>query len=147
EIRPLELTLGEIQLYADTVGVVEKELRIPGPRNDAFAKFDAPRLQALAHALDIGCDKGDMVKPAGVVILLLGTAYHDALSRRARAHPMHGGDPTRVKPVTGKTKRRAIAVLEPEHVAVKFPGALKICGFNRVVLESAKRHVFSSRIN
>src|SRR5437870_3072028 len=75
----------EIQLHADAVGIVEKELGVAGARHDAFAEFYFVFLQALAHAVGIGGGKGDVVEPAGVLVFLLGAAHHDALARLARA--------------------------------------------------------------
>jgi hypothetical protein len=43
------LRLREIQLHADAVGIVEKELRIAGARHDTLAEFHVSGLQALAH--------------------------------------------------------------------------------------------------
>src|SRR5947207_11211220 len=83
--------LRKVQFDADAIGIVEEELRIAGARHDAFAEFDALRLQTLAHALDIGRRKGDVVKPTGILVLFLGAAHHDALARLARAHQMHRG--------------------------------------------------------
>src|SRR6202040_1924301 len=80
------LRLGEIQLHADAVGIVEEELRVAGARHDALAEFHASRLQALAHTVDIGRRKGDVVEAAGVFVLLLGATHHDAFARLARAH-------------------------------------------------------------
>src|ERR1019366_3091942 len=56
-----DLRLGEIELDADAVGIMEEELRIAGARHDAFAEFHAAGLQAFAHALDIGGGEGDVV--------------------------------------------------------------------------------------
>src|ERR1035437_9715925 len=86
-LQAIGSSLGEIQLHADTVGIVEKELRIAGARHDALAEFHVFGLQALAHAFYIGRRKGDMVEAAGVLVFLLGAAHHDALARFARAHP------------------------------------------------------------
>ena len=36
------LCLGEIQLHADAIGIVEKELRVAGARDDALAEFHVP---------------------------------------------------------------------------------------------------------
>src|SRR6266481_8370455 len=60
------LRLGKIQFHADAVGIVEKELRIAGARHDALAEFDILRQQALAHTVDVGRGKGDLVEPASV---------------------------------------------------------------------------------
>src|ERR1700736_1384217 len=85
------LRLGEIQLHADAVGIVEEKLRIAGARYDALAEFDVAGLQALAHAFNVGRGKSDMVKAAGVLKFLLGAADDDTFARLARAHQMHGG--------------------------------------------------------
>src|SRR5271155_5303753 len=58
--------LGEIQLHADAIGIVEEELGVAGARHDAFAEFDILRLQPLAHTVDIGGGKGNVVEAAGV---------------------------------------------------------------------------------
>src|SRR2546429_8828592 len=58
--------LREIQFHADAVGIVEKELRVAGARHDALAEFHVPRLQPLAHALDIAGGEGDVIEPPGV---------------------------------------------------------------------------------
>src|SRR6185295_9398647 len=81
----------EVQLDADAIGIVEEELRIAGARHDALAEFDALRLQAPAHALDIGRCEGNVVKPTGILVLFLGAAHHDALARLTRAQQMHRG--------------------------------------------------------
>src|SRR3954451_8679367 len=64
---PDGLCLREIQFHADAVRVVEKELRVAGARHDAFTEFYVPGLQALAHAIDVGGGKGDVVEPSGVL--------------------------------------------------------------------------------
>ena len=59
----------KIQLYADTVGVVEKELSVAGARHNLLAELDVVRLQPRAHAIDVGCGEGRfcrMLKAAGV---------------------------------------------------------------------------------
>src|SRR4051794_25722483 len=123
--RPAELTshtrqhggaktsrFGEIQFHADAIGIVEKELRIAGPRYDALAEFDALRLQALAHTVDVGGCESDVIEPSGVLVFLLGAAHHDALARLARPHQMHGRRAARIEPVAGEVERRTVAVLE-----------------------------------
>src|ERR1700682_1407908 len=95
------LRLREIQLHADAVGIVEEELRIAGARYDALAEFHVAGLQALAHAVDVGRGKGDMVEAAGVLVFLLGTADHDAFTRLARAHQVHRCDTPGIEPVAG----------------------------------------------
>src|SRR5438045_1458878 len=62
--------LREIQFHTDAIGIIEEELRISGARNDALAEFDVPRLQALAHALDVAGGKGNVIEPSGVLIFL-----------------------------------------------------------------------------
>ena len=85
------MDLGATAFDADAIGIIEEELRIASARHDALAEFDALRLQTLAHALDIGRRKGDVVKPTGILVLPLGAANHDALARLARAHQMNRG--------------------------------------------------------
>src|SRR5258708_31555943 len=133
-------SLGEIQLHADAIGIVKEELRIAGARYDALAEFYVSGLQALAYALDVTRCKGNVVEPAGVLVLLLGAAHHDAVARLACAHQMHGGGAARIEPVAREIERRTIAILQPEHVAIEILGALQIGGFDGVVLQSAKRH-------
>src|SRR5947209_19979684 len=58
------LGLREVQLHADTVRVIQEELRVAGARHDALAEFYASLLQALAHAVDVGGGKGDVVEAA-----------------------------------------------------------------------------------
>src|SRR6266436_865894 len=134
------LRLREIQFHANAIGVVHEELRIAGTRHDTFAEFDVVLLQALAHALDIGGGKGDVIETAGVLVFLLGAAYHDAFARLARAHQMHRGDAAGIEPIAGKIERRSIAVLQAQHFTVEVLGALKVLGFDGVMLQSAKWH-------
>src|SRR6266404_5658408 len=96
------LRLREIQFHADAIRVVHEELRIAGARHDAFAEFDVVLLQALAHPIDVGRGKRDVVEAAGVLIFLLGAAHHDAVARLARAHQVNGGDAARIEPVAGE---------------------------------------------
>src|SRR6476660_7695109 len=124
----------KVQLHADAVGIVEKKLRIAGARHDALAELDVFRLQTLAHALDIRRCKGNVVKPAGILVLLLGAAHHDALARLARAHQMHRGGAAGIEPVTGEIERRTVAILQTQHVAVEILGSLKVRWFDGVVL-------------
>ena len=69
-----------------------------------------------------------------------GAAHHDSLARRARAHQMHRGGAAGVQPVAGKIERRAIAVLQTQHVTVEILGALKVRWFDGVMLQAAKSH-------
>src|SRR5450631_601446 len=78
------LGLREIQLHANTVGIVEEELRIAGARHNALAEFHVPGLQPVAHALNIAGGKGNMVEAAGVLVFLLGATHHDAFAGFAR---------------------------------------------------------------
>ena len=80
-------------------------------------------LQALAHAVDVGGGEGDMVEAAGVLVFLLGAAHHDAVARLARAHQVHGGDAAGIEPVAREVERRAVAVLQAQHVAIEILGA------------------------
>src|SRR3979411_1168719 len=108
------LRLREIQLHADAIGIVEEELRIAGARYDTFAEFHVAGLQALAHAVDVGCGKGDMVEAAGILVFLRGAAPHDAFAVLAWAHQMHGGDAAGIEPIAGEVERRTVAVLQSE---------------------------------
>ena len=56
------------------------------------------------------------------------------------AQQVHGGDAAGIEPVAGEIERRAIAVLQPQHVAVEVLGALQVGRFDGVVLQAAKRH-------
>jgi hypothetical protein len=86
-----------------------------------------------------------VVKPAGIFVLLFGAPHHDALARLARAHQMHRGGAAGVEPVAGKIERRAVAVFQPEHIAVEILGALEIGRFDGVMLQTAKSHGRSPR--
>src|ERR1700741_1192753 len=109
------LCLREVQFHADAVRIVEKKLRVAGTRHDALAELYAFCLQALAHAVDIGCGKGDVVEPPGILVILLGAAHYDALARLARPHQMHRCGAAGVEPVAGEVERRTIAVLPSKH--------------------------------
>src|SRR5262249_35568923 len=89
----------EVQLDADAIRIIKEELRVPGAWHDAFAELDVLLRQPLAHALDVGRGKGDMVETTSVVEFLLGAAHHDALTRLTGAHQMHGGLAARIEPV------------------------------------------------
>src|SRR5262245_48035791 len=89
-LRSEPLGLREVQLHADAIRIVEKKLRVAGARHDALAEFDALGLQALAHAVDVGGGKGDVVEPAGIFVLFLGAAHDDSLTWLARAHQVYG---------------------------------------------------------
>src|ERR1700760_2952718 len=130
----------KIQLYADPVGVVEKELSVAGARYNLLAELDVVRLQPRAHAIDVGCGEGDMIKPAGVFEFLLGAANHDSLARLAGAHQMHRCGATGIEPVTGKIERRPMADLQPEHVDIEALAAFEVLRLDREMLQSAKRH-------
>src|SRR6266480_1246904 len=78
------LRLGEIELHADAIGIVEKELRIAAARHDALAELHVVGLQALAHALDIARGKSDVVEPAGIVVFFLGIPRTTMPSRGLR---------------------------------------------------------------
>jgi hypothetical protein len=56
------------------------------------------------------------------------------------AHQVHGGDAAGIEPVAGEVERRAVAVLQPEHVAIEVLGAFQIGRFDRVMLQDAERH-------
>src|SRR5882757_2631552 len=118
--------LRKIQLHADAIGVIEEDLGVAGPRHDLLAKRNAAGLQALANTVDIGGGEGDVVEAAGVLEFLLGAAHHDALARLAGAHQMDGRLAARIKPVAGEIERRALAILEPEHVAIELLGLFEI---------------------
>ncbi len=115
-------------------------MRIAAARHDALAELHVVGLQALAHAVDIARGKSDVVEPAGIVVFFLGTTHHDALARLARAHQVHGGDAAGIEPITGEVERRAVAVLQPKHVAIEVLGALQIGRFDGVMLQGAERH-------
>src|SRR5882724_8346885 len=138
-----ELGLGEIQLHADSVGIVEEKLRIAGARHDALAKFDVAGLQTFAHTLHVGCGKGDMIKAPGVFVFLLGAAHDNSFARLARAHQMHGGHAAGIKPIAREIERWAVAVLQTEYVAIEVLGALKVGRLDRVVLQSTEWHVLA----
>src|SRR3981081_4440647 len=110
------LRLWEIQLQGDASGIVEEELRIAGARYDALAEFHVAGLQALAHAVDVGCGKSDMVEAAGICVFLPGAAHDKAFARFACAQQMHGGDAAGIEPVAGESERRTLAVVQSEHV-------------------------------
>src|SRR5882757_5755709 len=124
----------EVQFDADAIGIVEEELRIAGARHDALPEFDAFRLQTLAYALDVGRCEGDVIKPTGILVLLLGAPHHDTLARLARAHQVHRGGAAGIEPVAGEIERRTIAVFQTQHVAVEILGSLKVRWFDGVVL-------------
>src|SRR5436190_5843909 len=124
----------EVQFDADAIGIVEEELRIAGAWHDALAEFDAFRLQTLAHVVDIGRRKGDVVKPTGILVLLLGAAHHDALARFPRTHQVYRCGAARIEPVAGEIERRTIAVFQTQHVAVEILGSFKVRWFDGVVL-------------
>jgi hypothetical protein len=46
----------------------------------------------------------------------------------------------RIKPVSGKIERRAIAILKSKHIAIKILGAFKVERFDRVMLQFTERH-------
>src|SRR5277367_4358201 len=79
--RSRRLGFGEIQFHADAVGIVHEELRVAGARHDTLAELHLPGLKALAHALDVGRGKGDVIEPAGVFVFLLGAAHDDTFAR------------------------------------------------------------------
>src|SRR3954471_14221823 len=134
------LRLGKIQLHADAVGIIEKKLRVAGTGHDALAELHLPGLQTLADTFDVAGGEGDMVEPAGVFILLLGSAHHDAFPRLARPHQVHGGSAAGIEPIAGEIERRALAVFQSEHVAIELLAALQIGGFDREMLQSAEWH-------
>src|SRR5258708_32259262 len=110
--------LRKVQLQADAVGIVEEELRVAGTRHDTLAEFYASRLQALAHALDVGRSERDVIEAASILVFLRGSAHHDAFARLARPHQMHGGLTARIKPAARETERRGLCRLPPPALRV-----------------------------
>src|SRR5205085_275442 len=95
---------------------------------------------ALAHALDVGCSKGNMVETARILVFLLGSADHDALARLACTHQVNRSRATGVEPITRKIERRSLAVLQPQHIAIEILGALQIGGLDGEMLQRAEGH-------
>src|ERR1044071_6782077 len=102
----------EVQLDADTVGIVQEDLLTAGARDHLLAELDLLRLELLAHAADVGGGEGNVVEAAGILELLRGAAHHDALAWYALAQQVHGRYATGIEPVARKAERRTIAVLE-----------------------------------
>ncbi len=102
-----------------------------------FTFFDCRRLRTPDQ---VAGGEGDMVEAAGVVELLLGAAHHDALARLALAQQVHGGDAAGIEPVAREAERRAVAVLQAQHIAVEVLGGFEVGRLDRVVLKRAKRH-------
>jgi len=127
----------EIQLHADAVGIVEEDLGGAGARHDLLAELHFLGLQAVAHARQVRGRESDVVKAAGVVVLLLRAAHRDAFARRARAQQVHGWDAAGIEPVAREAKRRAVAVFQPEHIAIEVLGALQVGGLDGVMLQDA----------
>ena len=46
---------------------------------------------------------------------------------------MDRGDAARIEPIAGEIERRTIAILKPQYIAVKIPGAFEIRRFDRVM--------------
>src|SRR5262249_13733983 len=131
------------QFDANTVGIIEEDLGVTGPRHDLLPELDVLRLQPHAHALDVSRGKGDVVEPARILVFLLGAAHHDAFAGLARPHQGHRGLAARVKPVAGEAERRTLAVLQSQYVDIEVLGLLEVLGLDSVVLQSAERHGFS----
>src|SRR3954452_8247848 len=135
-----ELRFGKIQLHADTIRIVEKDLRISGTGHNALAEFHVLRLKALANTFDISRGEGDVVEASGIVVFFLRATHHDAFARLARAHQVYRGNTAGIEPVARKIERRTFAVLQSQHIAIEILGALQIGWLNREMLQSTKRH-------